>query len=177
MDDKEDKKLLKLKDLVINSEQNFLIVEDEDHIREIIAFYLEELGFTGKVLQADSIQEAKRHLNHERIDYICCDKNLPDGNGDALLKAIRKSPKFCDIPVLMVTAHTDVDNMLLSSRLGSSDYLTKPFTLKQFEDKLADGLKTHILPTKDKIHELKVKIIALEEEVEDLKEELKKLKA
>ena len=72
---------------------------------------------------------------------------------DALLKAIRKSPKFCDIPVLMVTAHTDVDNMLLSSRLGSSDYLTKPFTLKQFEDKLADGLKTHILPTKDKIHD------------------------
>lgn len=172
MDPKEDKNLLKLNDIVIDSAQNFLVLEDEEHIQEIISIYLEELGFTGQTFIAGTIEQAKKYINTEKVDYICCDKNLPDGNGDAFLKAIRKSPKFCDIPVLMITAHMDVDNMLLSSRLGSSDYLTKPFTLQQFEEKLADGLKTHIIPTTEKIHELKVKIIALEEEIEDLKEQL-----
>lgn len=174
MDTKEDKKLLKIRDIVIDSAQNFLLVEDEEHIREIIAVYIEELGFDGEIFHAPDLETAKRHLAKENIDYICCDKNLPDGNGDALLKAIRKSPKFYDIPVLMITANIDIENMLLSSRLGSSDYLTKPFTLAQFEEKLADGLKTHLIPTKDKIHELKVRIIQLEDEIEDLKEQLAK---
>lgn len=174
MDKFEDKKILKLQDLIIESNQNFLVLEDEEHIQEIITYFLEELGFDGKVFLAGTIEEAKKHINTQSIQYIFCDKNLPDGNGDAFLKAVRKSPKFWDIPVLMITAHMDVDNMLLSSRLGSSDYLTKPFTLQQLEEKIVGGLKTHLIPTADKIHELKVKIIELEDEIEDLKEQLSK---
>lgn len=170
------KKLLKIHDLLIHSDQNFLVVEDEEGILDLISSYIRELGFDGQIFKAQDLNNAKRYLNKFKVDYILCDKSLPDGNGDALLKAVRKSPKFYSIPVLMITGFNDIDNILLSSRLGSSDYLTKPFRLEDFELKLYNGLKNHYAPKVEKIYEYKVKIIELEDQVERLEQELKEIK-
>lgn len=90
-----------------------------------------------------------------------------------MLKAIRKSSKFYDIPVLMIIGHSDIDEILWSSRLGSSEYLTKPFTQEDLKDKIVNGLNSHIVPIKEKIHELQARIIDLEEENNDLKLQIK----
>lgn len=156
-------------DIVVDSNQNFLIVDDEGLILEYLEELLQLLSFNGKILKAGTIQEAKKHLKYEKINYIISDRELPDGNGIAFLKAIRKSKRFHNIPFLMITGDSSVSTMLLSQKYGHSDYLVKPFTFEDFKLKLIEGWKNHILPKQDEIHALKQKIIDLEEQNEKLK--------
>jgi len=104
--------------------------------------YLEIIGFNVKFLTAATILEAKKHLKYEKIDYILSNWNLPDGHGISLLKAIRNSAKFRDLPFLMITDKDDIESMLTSSKVGSSEYLTKPFSLEEFQEKLINGWKS-----------------------------------
>jgi two-component system chemotaxis response regulator CheY len=164
---------IQINDVLVDSHQNFLVIDDEGDILEVIEAFIIGLGFQGKIHKAINIHEAKRHLKYEKIDYIVSDWNLPDGEGIALLKAIRKSYKFRDIPFLMITGDTSIESMILSQQYGSSDYLTKPFSLEQFTDKLALAWKTHILPKKEEFHQLRQKIVDLQEEIEYLKDRLK----
>ena len=167
---------INIKDLTVDAHQNFLVLDDDPDINEIIVEYLKMTGFNGKFLTANTILEAKKHLKYEKIDYILSDWNLPDGQGISLLKAIRKSSKFRDIPFLMITGQDDIESMLLSSKVGSSEYLTKPFNLDTFQDKLINGWKSHTIPDQEKIHELNEKIIELEEQISLLTNENNELK-
>ena len=162
---------IQLNDITVDSHQNFLVIDDDEDITEVIVEFLEVLGFNGKFLKANSILEAKKHLKYEKVDFILSDWNLPDGQGIALLKAIRKSTKFQNIPFIMVTGQDDIQSMITSSRIGSSEYLTKPFDLDSFKEKLIDGWKSHIIPDQDKMNALRQKIIELEEEILDLRKE------
>jgi two-component system chemotaxis response regulator CheY len=162
-------------ELTVESHQNFLILDDDEDINEMLVNFLEALGFNGKFLTANSINDAKRYLKYEKVDFILSDWNLPDGQGIAFLKAIRKSQKFHNIPFIMVTGQDDVESMITSSKIGSSEYITKPFDLETFKRKLIDGWKTHVIPDQKKVHALQNKIIELEEEIIKLKDENKKL--
>ena len=166
---------IEINNLVVNSCQNFLVIDDEPHLRESIASFIEMFGFTGHIHQASCLREAKKILSYEKVDYIISDWNLPDGRGISLLKAIRKSKRFSDIPFLMVTADDSVSSMILASQYGGSDYLVKPFTLEQFKNKIADGWKTHVIPTLEEVQTLKQKILDLKEENELLRDKLKKI--
>lgn len=167
---------INIKGLTVESNQNFLLLDDDIEINELLQEYLEMLGFNGKFLIANSILEAKKHLKFEKIDYILSDWNLPDGQGISLLKAIRQSVKFRDIPFLMITGQDDIESLITSSRIGSSEFLTKPFSLDDFQEKLVNGWKTHTIPAQEEIHTLKQKIIELEDAVERLKIENQSLK-
>lgn len=168
---------INIKNLTVDAHQNFLILDDDPDVNEVLVQYLETTGFNGKFLTAGTILEAKKHLKYEKIDYILSDWNLPDGQGISLLKAIRNSVKYRDIPFLMITGQDDIQSMLTSSKVGSSEYLTKPFDLEEFQDKLINGWKTHTIPDQEKIHALNTKIIELEEQIEALKKENKELKS
>ena len=162
---------IQIDDITVDSHQNFLILDDDQDINNILVDFLETLGFNGKFLTANSIQEAKKHLKYENVDFILSDWNLPDGQGIALLKAIRKSTKYQNLPFIMVTGQDDIQSMITSSRIGSSEYLTKPFNINSFKEKLVDGWKTHIIPDQEKLNTLRKKIIELEEEMIALREE------
>lgn len=155
--------------LSVPSHQNFLIVEDELDINEMIVDFLEIIGFNGVFYQALNLQEAKKVLSQSKIHYILCDLNLPDGTGLSLLKAIRNSPKFKNIPFLMITGNDDVNSMITSSNLGASEYLVKPFTMDDLQTKLSDGWLSHEIKNEDYIAKLEKRIKELEEEVAELK--------
>ncbi|MDA9793065.1 response regulator [Bacteriovoracaceae bacterium] len=163
---------ININDLTVDSQQNFLIIDDDPSINEILVDYLQIVGFNGKFLTANTLLEAKKHLKFEKVNYILSDWNLPDGEGISLLKAIRKSVKFKDIPFLMITGQCDVDSLITSSKIGSSDFLTKPFNLSQFKEKLVSGWKTHVIPTQDELSSLKLKVLELEADNENLINEL-----
>ncbi|MBD63974.1 MAG: hypothetical protein CME62_02105 [Halobacteriovoraceae bacterium] len=165
---------INLEGTIVSSLQNFLVIEDEGGILELIEGFLEIIGFKGKIHKAQNLDEAKKFLKYEKVDFIISDWNLPDGEGISLLKAIRKSKRYFEIPFLMVTGDDSVDSMILSSQYGSSDYLVKPFTLNDFKHKLAEAWRTHTIPTQEKIYELEQKIVELLEENESLKEQLAK---
>jgi two-component system, chemotaxis family, chemotaxis protein CheY len=163
---------INVNDLTVDSHQNFLIIDDDPSINEVLVDYLQIVGFNGKFLTANTLLQAKKHLKFEKVNYILSDWNLPDGEGISLLKAIRRSAKFKDIPFLMITGQCDIDSLITSSKIGSSDYLTKPFNLSEFKEKLVSGWKTHTIPIQDEISSLKLKILQLEEDKESLINEL-----
>jgi two-component system chemotaxis response regulator CheY len=167
---------LDLDGMIVSSKQNFLILDDEGDVNEMIVDLLELIGFNGLFFQAYSIKDAKIILAKQRIDYILSDWNLPDGQGISLLKAIRKSPKFLNIPFLMITGNNDVESMMLSSKTGGSEYLVKPFDIDDLQTKLIEGWKFHAVKYEKYIKDIESKLEILELEVEKLKLENKQLK-
>ena len=98
-----------------------LVVDDESSIRNLIRMQLEMEGY--EVLAADG-REALERWN-EGPDVLILDVMLPDTDGYELLRLFRERDR--DIPVLMLTAKSQMNDKLLGLRLGADDYVTKPF--------------------------------------------------
>ena len=99
-----------------------LIVDDEEHIRELIRFYLDKEGFS--VVQADSGEEALHLLENEYIDLAIVDIMMPVMDGFQLVEEMKEMK---DIPVIMLTAKSQSADKLRGFSLGIDDYVTKPF--------------------------------------------------
>lgn len=100
-------------------------VDDDNTIREIEVYTLEQTGFNAKgFADADSLFEA---LKNEIPDLIVLDIMLPGKDGMEILREIRSNPETKDIPVIMATAKgTEIDKIQGLDK-GADDYLVKPF--------------------------------------------------
>ncbi|MGO5009483.1 response regulator transcription factor [Bacillus wiedmannii] len=99
-----------------------LVVDDESSIRNLIRMQLEMEGY--EVLTAADGREALEKWN-EVPDVLILDVMLPDTDGYELLRLFREKNR--DIPVLMLTAKSQMNDKLLGLQLGADDYVTKPF--------------------------------------------------
>lgn len=99
-----------------------LIVDDEEHIRELIRFYLDKEGFS--VVQAASGEEALHLLENEYIDLAIVDIMMPVMDGFQLVEEMKEMK---DIPVIMLTAKSQSADKLRGFSVGIDDYVTKPF--------------------------------------------------
>ena len=99
-----------------------LIVDDEEHIRELVRFYLDKEGFS--VVQAASGEEALHLLENEYIDLAIVDIMMPVMDGFQLVEEMKEMK---DIPVIMLTAKSQSADKLRGFSLGIDDYVTKPF--------------------------------------------------
>jgi len=100
-----------------------LVVDDEEHIREIIAATLSPLA--GKVLVAGSAEEALEILRDENVDVVVSDIHMPGMTGLEFLRQVKLEQP--SVLFLMVTAHGSLDTVVQALRHGASDFLTKPF--------------------------------------------------
>jgi len=103
--------------------QTILIVEDEPILREIIKDYFINEGF--EVLEAANGKEALELFQENSADLIILDIMLPEVDGWAVCRRIRKTS---DVPIIMLTARVDEDDTLLGFELGADDYVTKPYS-------------------------------------------------
>ena len=83
------------------------------------------------VLTEGSISGALRALSEESPDFIILDINLPDGDGFSLMKKLRESDEYKDIPVLFLSARDKDADRLTGLGLGADDYMVKPFLKKE----------------------------------------------
>jgi CheY-like chemotaxis protein len=102
-----------------------LIIDDEIHIRRLIAQMLELAGY--QVLEAASGSEALHLMEQTRPDVITCDIFMPGMNGFEVLEAIKSEPDTAEIPVIMLTAIGQEKDTARAEALGADDYITKPF--------------------------------------------------
>lgn len=102
--------------------KSILIVEDEEIIRKELETLLKNSGYNA--LSLNSFSNAKENIINAKVDLILLDINLPNINGEMLLKEIRKE---IDTPVIMVTSRNDEVDEVLSISYGADDYITKPY--------------------------------------------------
>ncbi len=112
-----------------------LVVDDSRAMRRIIGKYLHELGF--EVLEAASGLEALVSAPKiEGLSLIMLDWNMPEMDGRTLLLRLRGEPEFADIPIMMVTTESEMEQVEVALNAGASEYLMKPFDRQALLEKL-----------------------------------------
>lgn len=109
-----------------NENKNILVVDDEPKILEVVSALLESKGF--RVLQADNGQTALDLFNHQNITLVILDLMMPGLSGEEVCAQIRKKSR---VPIIMLTAKIEEENIVQGLELGADDYITKPFGLKE----------------------------------------------
>ena len=104
-----------------------LVVDDFATMRRIVKNILRQLGLNN-VVEADDGTTAWEVLNKDNIDFIISDWNMPQMSGIELLRKVRASEEYADIPFLMVTAEAQQENIIEAVQAKVSNYIVKPFT-------------------------------------------------
>ncbi|MDP2992393.1 MAG: chemotaxis response regulator CheY, partial [Deltaproteobacteria bacterium] len=119
-----------------DKKMRILVVDDFNTMRRIVKNILKQLGFEN-VGEAENGQEALEVLKKEKFDFVITDWNMPVMNGLDLLKAIKADAALKDLPVMMVTAEAQQQNIVVAVKAGAGNYIVKPFTAEVLEEKIS----------------------------------------
>ena len=112
-----------------------LVVDDMSTMRRIVKNILKQLGFNN-LEEAENGQEALKKLKADTDGFVVSDWNMPIMMGIDMLRAIRADEKLKTIPVLMVTAEAQKENLMEAVQAGVSNYVVKPFTAETMQEKI-----------------------------------------
>ena len=112
-----------------------LVVDDMSTMRRIVKNILKQLGFNN-LEEAENGQEALAKLKADTYGFVVSDWNMPVMMGIDMLRAIRADESLKKIPVLMVTAEAQKENLMEAVQAGVSNYVVKPFTAETMQDKI-----------------------------------------
>lgn len=129
---------------------HILIVDDEKLNIELAAIYLKEDGY--KLSFALNAKSAIESVIKHKIDLILLDINMPGKDGFDVCKLLKDDPKTKDIPVVFLTAQTDIEYISRAFEVGGVDYISKPFNGVELKARV----KTH-LQTLSNLQEIKEK--------------------
>jgi DNA-binding response OmpR family regulator len=118
-----------------------LLVDDEDSIQKLLAYPLERDGF--RVLQARDGEEALERFAAEHVDLVVLDLMLPKLDGLEVCKRLRAES---EVPIIMLTARDDELDKVLGLELGADDYITKPFSIREFRSRVRALLRRASAP-------------------------------
>ena len=110
-------------------QSRILIVEDEQGIRDMIRFALEQQDF--HVIATESVSAANKQLQEDQIDLALVDWMLPGASGIQLIKQLRKNESTRMMPIIMITARSEDSDISEGLDAGADDYITKPFSPKE----------------------------------------------
>jgi two-component system, OmpR family, response regulator len=108
-----------------------LLVDDEDSVQKLLAYPLEREGF--RVLQARDGEEALERFAAEQVDLVVLDLMLPKLDGLEVCKRLRAES---EVPIIMLTARDDELDKVVGLELGADDYITKPFSIREFRSRV-----------------------------------------
>jgi len=126
-----------------------LLLEDEYMLLTQIKSYLLHKNHT--VVSAEDGYEALNAVKKERFDLFLLDINTPNATGLQVLQSIRDTDK--QTPIVMITADTDINTIDKAFRLGCSEYLKKPFALRELEIRIE-----RVMPKANEAHKAVIKI-------------------
>ena len=121
------------------SAANILVVEDEKPIRDMVAFGLRRGGYD--VTEAADCREAFDRLAETVPDLILVDWMLPDSSGLELTRSLKRNSDYKDVPVIMLTARATEDDKVAGLHSGADDYITKPFSQRELQARIAAVLR------------------------------------
>ena len=121
-----------------------LLVDDEESVQKLLTYPLEREGF--RVVQARDGEEALARFAEEPVDLVVLDVMLPKLDGLEVCKRLRSESS---VPVIMLTARDDEVDKVLGLELGADDYITKPFSIREFRSRVRAVLRRAAAPRHD----------------------------
>ncbi|MDQ7096549.1 response regulator transcription factor [Desulfosporosinus sp. PR] len=125
---------------------NILIVDDDQHIRELVKVFLRNEGF--EIYEATDGIDALSKLESIKTDMVILDIMMPHMDGWQLCNELRK---YYDIPLLMLTAKGETSQKVKGFQLGTDDYLVKPFEPQELVVRVKALLKRYQISTSQMI--------------------------
>jgi two-component system phosphate regulon response regulator PhoB len=121
------------------AEATILVVEDEKDIRDLLVYNLKRESFA--VLSTDNGVTAVELARTKHPDLMLLDLMLPDLDGLSVCKHMQRDPALAAIPVLMLTARGEELDRVVGLELGASDYIVKPFSVREVILRIRIALK------------------------------------
>jgi DNA-binding response OmpR family regulator len=113
-----------------------MLVDDEESIQKLLTYPLEREGYT--VVQARDGEEALLRFAEGPVDLVVLDVMLPLVDG---LEVCRRLRTASAVPIIMLTARDDEVDKVLGLELGADDYITKPFSIREFRSRIRAVLR------------------------------------
>lgn len=114
----------------------YLIADDSATVRKLVSKAIENRLGASAIFEAKDGVEAINLLKLNKVDIILSDWDMPNMKGDEFLLEVRSNKEWKDIPFIMMTANASKDFIVTAVQLGVSEYITKPFTPEELEEKL-----------------------------------------
>ena len=109
--------------------EKILVVDDEEHIAELIRYNLTSNGY--KVITANNGIDAVKIAIEEKPNLILLDLMIPGKDGYDVCKDVRSNSEIRNTPIIMLTAKSEELDKILGLELGADDYITKPFSVRE----------------------------------------------
>jgi DNA-binding response OmpR family regulator len=119
-----------------------LLVDDEESVQKLLTYPLEKEGY--RVVQARDGEEALDRYREVPVDLVILDLMLPRLDGLAVCSRLREERSA--VPIIMLTARGDEGDKVLGLELGADDYITKPFSIREFMSRVRALLRRAQLP-------------------------------
>ncbi len=136
-----------------------LVVDDEWNMRNLIKIYLRNEPV--QITEAQNGREALEFIEREPFDLVILDIMMPDIDGWEVCRSIRQQSS---IPILMLTARTDVKDVVRGLNEGADDYVTKPFVPEEFVARVHALLRRTKLNQEDKQRKLVFKDLVIDDD-------------
>ena len=118
---------------------SILVVEDDTDIQQLVSYNLIKAGFN--VTCADTGEEALQLLGREPVDAMVLDLMLPGKDGNEVCRAVRSQEAIKGLPIIMLTAKSEEDDIVSGLECGADDYVTKPFSPRVLIARLEAALR------------------------------------
>ena len=121
---------------MVDRPPRILLVDDEQPIQTLLSFPLQRDGY--EVVAASDGREALQRFGEGRFDLVVLDLMLPRVDG---LEVCRRLRSRSDVPIIMLTAKSDESDKVFGLELGADDYITKPFSVREFRSRVKAVLR------------------------------------
>jgi two-component system phosphate regulon response regulator PhoB len=111
------------------TEATILVVDDETAIRDMVCAALDVSGF--QCLQAENARDAHALIIDRSPDLVLLDWMMPGTSGLELLRRLKRDELTAKLPIIMLTAKTEEDNLVQGLEAGADDYVAKPFSPRE----------------------------------------------
>src|SRR5690349_12020305 len=125
----------------MQTEATIMLVDDEESIQKLLTYPLQREGY--RVVQARDGEEALKRFAEQPVDLVVLDVMLPRLDG---LEVCRRLRTDSAVPIIMLTARDDEVDKVLGLELGADDYITKPFSIREFRSRVRAVLRRATTP-------------------------------
>ncbi|WP_130807224.1 response regulator [Senegalia massiliensis] len=149
------------------SYKKILVVDDEEHIVELLKYNLENNSYN--VITAFDGEQAYNKAIEESPDLILLDIMLPVLDGVEVCKKLKKNKTSENIPIIMLTAKSEETDKVLGLEIGADDYMTKPFNIRELIARIKAVLRRTNNSTESSKNILKIDNIIIDIESYEVK--------